>query len=209
MNLPSPGFLLYALLAVAVVLIASIIVRPSLTSSREGKIFAFIAFCALPALCSSLAASEHIERSKATKFCLTCHIMEPYGQSLRVDDANYVAAAHFLNHRVPADEACYSCHTDYALYGGIRAKLRGLRHIYIQYFGTPPSPEKIQLYTPYNNRECLHCHAGARSYESVPIHAPLAASIRSNEVSCVSGGCHDTVHNVTSLGQVHFWSPPQ
>lgn len=51
---------------------------------------------------------------------------------LHVDDPSYVAAAHFQNHRVPADEACYACHTDYVFYGGLRAKMRGLRHIYVQ-----------------------------------------------------------------------------
>lgn len=26
--------------------------------------------------------------------------------------AAYLAAAHFQNHRIPADEACYTCHTN-------------------------------------------------------------------------------------------------
>ena len=209
MSLPSPAALLYASLVVSAVLIAIIVIRPSLTASREGKIFAFVAFCVLPVLCGSLAASTHVERSKQTKFCLSCHIMEPYGKSLYVDDSSYVAAAHFQNHRVPADEACYTCHTDYVFYGGVRAKLRGMRHIYIQYLGTPPSPGEIRLYNPYNNRECLHCHLGARSFESNAIHAAILDSLKSNETSCLTSGCHDTAHNVQSLDKVKFWSPAQ
>jgi cytochrome c-type protein NapC len=207
LSLPSPEALLYALFGVSAVLVAIIAVRPSLTTSREGKIFAFVAFFILPILCGSLAASEHIERSKQTKFCLTCHIMEPYGKSLYVDDPSYIPAAHFQNHRIPVDEACYTCHTDYALYGGVRAKFRGLRHIYIQYLGTPPSPEKIKLYSPYNNRECLHCHLGARSFESSPIHSAMRNSLKSNETSCMTSGCHDVVHNVGEQAKVKFWSP--
>ena len=107
------------------------------------------------------------------------------------------------------DEACYTCHTNYALYGGVRAKLRGLRHIYIQYIGTPPDPDKIQLYSPYNNRECLHCHLGARSFESNPIHMALLDSIKSNATSCMTSGCHDTVHAVGTLDKAKFWSPAQ
>lgn len=186
-----------------------IVLRPSLTTSREGKIFAFVAFCILPVLCASLAASEHVDRSKQTKFCLSCHIMEPYGKSLYVDDPSYIAAAHFQNHRIPVDEACYTCHTNYVFYGGILAKLRGLRHIYVQYLGTPPSPEKIKLYSPYNNRECLHCHLGARSFESNEIHMAILGSLKSNETSCMTTGCHDTVHNVQNLDKVKFWSPAQ
>jgi len=208
-SLPSPEALLYALLVITGVSIAMIVMRPSVTRSREGKILAFGAFFLLPLLCTTWGASEQIDRSKQTKFCLTCHIMEPYGKSLTVDDPAYLAAQHFQNHRIPVDEACFTCHTDYALYGDIRAKFRGLQHIYVQYLGTPPSPDKIKLYTPYNNRECLHCHSGARSFESNAIHTALMDSIKSNATSCLTSGCHDTVHNVGDQGKVKFWSPVQ
>jgi cytochrome c-type protein NapC len=194
-------------LGICCVLIAIVIARPSLTASREGKIFTFLAFFVLPVASSVFAASQHVERSKRTAFCLTCHIMEPYGRSLLVDDRNYLAAQHFQNHRIPVEEACFTCHTDYALYGDVRAKFRGLRHIYIQYLGTPPSPESIKLYSPYNNRECLHCHLGARSFQSNEIHTAILDSLKSNEVSCLTSGCHDVVHNVGTLGKMKFWSP--
>jgi cytochrome c-type protein NapC len=207
LNLPSPAALLYSLLGISALLIALIVVRPSITARREGKILAFIAFLILPTLCVAWGGTEHIERSKQTKFCVTCHIMEPYGRSLYVDDKSFVPAQHFQNHRIPVDEACFTCHTDYALYGGLRAKLRGLRHIYIQYFGTPPSPKDIKLYTPYNNRECLHCHLGARSFMSNEIHQAILDTLTSNQLSCISSGCHDATHNVESLDQHKFWSP--
>jgi cytochrome c-type protein NapC len=179
--------------------------RPALTATREGKILAFIALFLLPLLCSAVGFSAHMERSKETKFCLSCHIMEPYGKSLYVDDPHYLAAAHFQNHRVPANEACYTCHTDYVLYGGVRAKLRGLRHVYVQYIGKPPAYGAIRLYTPYNNRECLHCHLEARSFEESPTHSAMRDELLSNQTSCLTSGCHDTVHNVVSLGNVKFW----
>jgi cytochrome c-type protein NapC len=208
-TLPSPAALLYALLGISALLISIVVVRPSITARREGKIFAFMAFCVLPVLCAAWTGSEHIERSKQTTFCLSCHIMEPYGRSLYVDDPAYIPAAHFQNHRIPVDEACYTCHTDYGLYGSFRAKLGGLRHIYIQYFGNPPSPDKIQLFTPYNNRECLHCHQGARAFESNAIHMAIMDSITSNQMSCITSGCHDTVHNVGNQSKVKFWKPVQ
>ena len=105
------------------------------------------------------------------------------------------------------EEACYTCHTDYALYGGLRAKMEGLQHIYVQYLGT--IPKTITPFTPYNNRECLHCHLDARSFESNPIHMAIMDSIKSSQMSCVTSGCHDTVHNVASLDHVKFWSPVQ
>ena len=60
MNLPSPQTLLYGMLLLNAVLIARVVVFPSVTASREGKIFAFVTFFILPMLCGSMAASEHI-----------------------------------------------------------------------------------------------------------------------------------------------------
>jgi cytochrome c-type protein NapC len=207
LHLPTPGALLIVLLLISVILVAIIVFRPAITNSREGKMLAFLAFLILPVLCMFWGASEHIDRSKQTQFCLSCHVMEPYGKSLYVDDPAYVPAAHFQNHRIPVEEACYTCHTDYALYGSLRAKMEGLQHIYVQYLGTVP--KTITLFTPYNNRECLHCHLGARSFESDPIHMAIMGSIKSNQMSCITSGCHDTVHNVASQDQVKFWSPVQ
>ncbi|MEK6323275.1 MAG: NapC/NirT family cytochrome c [Acidobacteriota bacterium] len=154
-----------------------------------------------------MGVDEHVERSKTTAFCTSCHVMENYGKSLLVDDVSYLPAAHFQNNRVPRDKACYTCHTDYTLYGGFKSKLRGLRHVYVQYLGN--IPEKVELYNAYNNRECLHCHGGARSFEEGATHNledGRLDSIKSNQLSCSSTGCHEIVHNVAGLKDVKFWS---
>jgi hypothetical protein len=80
----------------------------------------------------------------------------------------------------------------------------------VQYFGKIPKPEDIKLYTPYNNRECLHCHAGARAYEEASSHhktPDMLALTASNKLSCMSSGCHDTVHEVGTLNENTFWTP--
>src|SRR5215468_6849274 len=150
----TPATLTFAVFVISLLLVVAIILRPDLTAARSGKIVAFVTLFVLPVIAGGLGLSEHFEQSKRTTFCLSCHVMQPYGKSLHVDDKHYIAAAHFQNHRVPVDEACYTCHTDYVLYGGVRAKLRGLRHVYVQYLGQVPAPENIHLYEAYNNREC-------------------------------------------------------
>ena len=203
-----PGPLLLLLIAVTAVLIGVLVFRPNVTATQGGKILAFFVLFLLPLICLGMGTSYHIDRSKRTEFCLSCHEMEPYGQSLLVDDPAHLAAAHFQNHRVPAEEACYTCHTNYAMFGGFRAKLHGLKHVYVHYIGTPPAPEAIRLYDPYNNRECLHCHLGARSFEEGAVHTAdpdLLPAVKANKVSCVSSGCHEVVHNVGSLTNVKFW----
>jgi cytochrome c-type protein NapC len=202
---PGPITLLFVLIGVTIVLVARIAFRPSLTATLGGKQLAFVVLFLMPVAVAAIGAEEHMERSKQTDFCLSCHIMEPYGRSLYIDDPMYVPAAHFQNARIPRDEACYTCHTNYVMYGGIRAKIRGMRHVYMQYLGYAAPP--LHLYNPYNNRECLHCHAGTRSFEEGAVHGPLMESIKSNELSCLSSGCHDKVHPVAHLSELKFWAP--
>jgi cytochrome c-type protein NapC len=188
-----------------IVLIARLVLRPSITVTRGGKMFAFVALLVFPMLAGGMGVNRHIERSKTTIFCLSCHVMEDYGKSLRVDDRSLIPAIHFQNNLVPRDQACFTCHTDYTMYGDVNAKLRGLRHLYAYYLGTPSQP--IKLYKPYNNRECLHCHAGARSFEESEAHTkdPQALSqMKLNQLNCTTSGCHNTVHNIGQLKDATF-----
>jgi cytochrome c-type protein NapC len=192
---------LAATVLVAVALIALVALRPSLTAARGGRILAFLAFLVLPLLATAMGLSAHMEQSKTTEFCLSCHVMEPYGKSLQVDDQTWLPAQHYQNNRVPRDKACFTCHTDYTMFGDVNAKLRGLRHVYVNYIGE--IPEKIELYEPYNNRECLHCHAGARAFEESDLHKEMRADLGSNATSCLE--CHDAVHNVHEMEGKPLW----
>lgn len=195
--------ILIALVLVAIALIALVALRPSLTAARGGKVLAFLAFLVLPLVASAMGLSAHLDHSKSTEFCLSCHVMEPYGQSLKVDDPAWIPAHHFQNNLVPRDHACFTCHTNYTMFGDAQAKLRGLRHVYVYYLGK--IPEKIELYEPYNNRECLHCHNGSRAFEENDIHKEIRSDLASGQVSCLE--CHDTIHNVEDLKGKALWTP--
>jgi cytochrome c-type protein NapC len=195
-----------SVILISVALIALLILRPAITVTRGGKILAFVAMLIFPVLAGGMGVAEHLEHSKSTQFCLSCHVMEDYGRSLLLDDKSFIPAVHYQNHLVPRDQACFTCHTDYTMYGGVRAKLRGLRHVYVQYLGSVP--EKVKLYTPYNNRECLHCHLGARSFETGATHTQDPATlpkIKSGELSCSTTDCHNLVHNISGLKDAVFW----
>jgi cytochrome c-type protein NapC len=202
-----PTQILVALIGLTIVLAAVFFVRPSFTRGATGKILAFVALCVLPVLCISTGMSAHMQRSEQTKFCISCHAMENYGKSLYVDDPKYIPAQHFQNHRVPADRACYSCHADYTIYGPMKDKLQGIKRVYMQYVSTPPA--KIEISGGYNNLQCLHCHAGARSFEENPVHIAVMDSVKANQLSCVSSGCHDSVHNASEVSHQKMWSPAQ
>jgi cytochrome c-type protein NapC len=196
-------------IVISIALAAVIFVFPSVTRQRGGKILAFFPLFILPVTAAVLGGRQHLEKSKETSFCLSCHTMSEHGKSLYIDDANFLPASHFQNHRVPPERACYTCHTDYTMYGDINAKLRGLRHVYVQYLGNIPRPSDIRLYTPYNNRECLYCHEGARTFEEGVSHTldpAILPAIKSNEMSCLSSGCHEQVHEVGTLQNQKMWS---
>jgi len=206
----APVIVVGAFICFSIVLAALVALRVELTRVRGGKILAFLALFILPALAVWAEFSRQVDHAETTQFCLSCHVMTDYGRSLYVDDPSYIPAAHFQNNQVPRDHACYTCHTDYTMFGPLRSKIRGLRHLYIQYLGTVPKPEDIKLYTPYNNRECLHCHNGARTFEEASEHhkiPDLLAQTKSGKLSCISAKCHDTVHDIANLKGATFWKP--
>jgi nitrate/TMAO reductase-like tetraheme cytochrome c subunit len=204
----TPLSILIGLIVITAIIDLILVFRPTVTREQGGKILAFAGVLLLPALIGSFALETHMENSKKTEFCLSCHVMEDYGKSLHVDDGEYVPAAHFQNHRIPHEQACFTCHTEYTMFGDYAAKLRGLRHIYYQYIGT--IPDTIKLYSAYNNRECLHCHENARAFEEKPIHnqtITMMDSIKHNQMSCMTSGCHDVIHDVKNIAKATLWKP--
>jgi cytochrome c-type protein NapC len=197
-----------AIAALSIVLGVLVVLRPDVTRVRDGRVLAFLALFLLPSMSVWAGVSQHMDRAKSTEFCLSCHTMADYGRSLYVDDRSYLPAAHFQNNRVPRERACYTCHTDYTMFGGLKDKWRGLSHVYVQYLGTIPKTGEIKLYQPFNNRECLHCHGGARSYMEASAHQKSPDTLEkanSNQLSCMSSRCHDTIHDVTTLADASFW----
>lgn len=204
--MPASVIVLFCLAAALIALFIGF--RVTLTRSREGKMLAFVALFALPIMAAWGGFSEHMERAESTKFCLSCHVMEGFGRSLYIDDPSYIPARHFQNNRIPRDQACFTCHTEYTMFGPMKSKIRGLRHLYIQYIVGAPKPESIKLYEPFQNRECLHCHQGARVFEEGTAHnksPDLLSRIKSNQLSCTSSGCHEFIHDVASLKDATFW----
>ncbi len=199
-------------LVIAIVFALVLVVRPRAGLSGVGRAFVFFVLFLLPVTASVVGLQAQVEHAERTEFCLSCHVMALHGRSLRIDDTSLLVAAHYQGGRVPRETACFTCHTTYAMFGDLRAKLTGLHHMYVNYIKGPPPETAIRLYKPYNNRECLHCHAGTRLFEEGKIHrleAGRIEKIRSNALSCVSSGCHAVVHEVANLGDSPDWAPPR
>lgn len=193
--------ILALLTAVAIFMVAH---QPGLTASRGGKAFAFVAFFVLPLAITGLAAAAHLEKAKTTEFCLSCHVMGPYGQSLQYADTDALPAVHFQNRLVPRETACFTCHTTYTMFGDVQAKMNGMKHLWIYYSGQ--TPEKIALYAPYNNRECLSCHGESRSFFESAGHDGMIPDLRSGKTSCLE--CHNVVHDAQNVSGHETWTAP-
>jgi len=198
------NYALAALILMSIILIGLLLLRPSMTVVVGGKILAFVAFFILPIVATALGASIHLENSTSTQFCLSCHVMENHGKSLYIDDPTYIPAAHFQNNRIPRDHACFTCHTSYTMFGDAKAKMRGLRHLYVYYI--KGAPTKLTLYEPFKNRECLHCHAGGRSYEETSPHTEMKEQLTNDDMSCLT--CHNKIHDAANVDKMKMWKGP-
>ena len=69
----------------------------------------------VPAVAAWGGFEEHMDKATSTQFCLSCHVMSEYGQSLHYDDKSYIPSVHYNNNFVPREHACYTCHTDYGM----------------------------------------------------------------------------------------------
>ena len=147
----------------------------------------------MPVAMTTAGAFRHLDQSKSTDFCLSCHEMQPYFDGFLAEPSarESLSAVHFQNRTIPRDEACYTCHTTYAMFGDIKAKMAGVQHLWVHYFGR--IPDELELYQPYSNRECFHCHAEARSNESVSLHQGISEQLASDETSCMQ--CHRPAHD--------------
>ena len=89
---------------------------------------------------------------------------------------------------------CYSCHVGYGINGNLEAKIDGLQHMggFLYRFYTGTFQEPIKLFRPYNNSNCLRCHAGAKKFERNSSHVAIMRSLKTNKASCLL--CHAEAH---------------
>jgi cytochrome c-type protein NapC len=172
-----------------------------LAGHTVGRVVLLVGLLALPVLLSVGNISYGFHQSSTTAFCLSCHEMRPHGKSLFVDNRQALAAVHYQNRFVDRETVCYSCHKDYAMFGDVTAKLNGLRHVWAHYIAGVP--KKIELYHPFPNSNCLHCHDDMRRFVEGPAHKPIMSALYAGTTSCLS--CHRIAHDMAKVQSDNFW----
>ncbi len=197
--LPAP--LIVALVAGLGIVTLLFLGARSLAGQTVGRIVLLVGLVALPLLLSVGNISYGFHQSSTTTFCLSCHEMKDYGKSLFVDSRQALSAVHYQNRFVDRETVCYSCHKDYAMFGDVTAKLNGLRHVWAHYVAGVP--KKIELYHPYPNSNCLHCHDDMRRFVEGPAHKPVMTALYAGTTSCLS--CHRVAHDMAKVQAGDFW----
>ena len=173
----------------------------TLAENHWGRVALLVGVVLLPVLLSGGALSYGFHESSRTRFCLSCHEMQRYGVSLFADNRSALSAVHYQNRLIDRDSTCYSCHADYAMFGDAKAKLNGLRHVWVHYFGK--IPDRIALYQPYPTANCLHCHDDARRFLEAAPHQPVLDALYAGKASCL--GCHTTAHDKQAVESHKLW----
>ena len=166
--------------------------------SRVGRIsLAGLVFLFIPAAWATAVTMQGLNSMTSVEFCGSCHIMEPYLASLELEDEDAVPAMHYQNNWVPQETACYDCHTEYSMFGDVKAKINGLKHVWVNYAGEKPAQGQIKLYSPYANRDCLRCHEPAKNFRISDGHVDDLEELLSGETSCLD--CHDVMHEIKEV----------
>jgi cytochrome c nitrite reductase small subunit len=158
--------------------------------SPASKQLLFGAIAVLPLGVVFFAYFHGLEASKSVEACGACHVMTPFVADLRNPKSDTLAAVHYKN-RYIQENHCYTCHSDYGMFGTVHAKWEGLGHIYRYTTGRYTTPIKIN--SPYSNLRCLNCHATSQKFLDPKKHPPEdLPAMYSGKTSCID--CHGPAH---------------
>jgi nitrate/TMAO reductase-like tetraheme cytochrome c subunit len=180
------GFALAALDLVLLVIIWRMIRQRGVT--RTSKALLLGAILVIPGVVVFLATAHGMHAIATVDACGSCHVMGGHVADLRNPESDSLAAVHYKNRYILEDQ-CYTCHSDYGVFGTLSAKLDGLGHVYHNLAGNYPKPIKIRH--PYSNVRCLSCHGGAQNFLAKHEKDQVSKLLTGTD-SCLD--CHGPAH---------------
>jgi len=181
--------ILFVVLAVALLVVAWRRLKGSGLTPPVRQLLV-IPLLVLPPAIVFFGYSYGIESSKSIGSCGSCHVMKPYLADLQSPDSSTLAATHYKN-RYIQEHHCYTCHTDYGMFGTLQAKMAGLGHVARNVSGRYSLPLKIAH--PYPNSRCLACHGESQKFRKSEGHPKEdLPKLLSGETSCID--CHGPAH---------------
>lgn len=200
MPLPSSPLALLSLACAAlaaILLLWFLLRRPRLDGTT--KLLLLLGLGVFPIGAATTGNVQGFHATKQRNFCGSCHVMTPYTHDSEDRTSPSLASRHART-RLFGEENCYVCHADYGMFGPVTTKLNGLSHVYEYFTGYRTMPldearEKIHLYAPYKNDNCMQCHSTELDlWRRVPDHQSSLQETRDGRISCASSGCHGYAH---------------
>ncbi len=181
--------LLMGALVVAVAAVIFSLLRYRGSTNRPGAWTSLmLSVCVLPPFALLVGALLVFERGEKVEFCGSCHgAMGAYVADMTAAESHSLAAVHYRNRYIPVNQ-CYVCHTSFGLFGTMQAKIAGLEDVHRYYLGTFQQP--IRMHAPYDNGDCLKCHADAARW--LKQHSGVREALLSGQTYCLD--CHGKVH---------------
>ena len=183
--------------AAASILVVFLYKRPALGLAT--KLWLFAGLGVLPILAAGSGNIAGFQSSTKVEFCNGCHVMNPYVADARDPKSDTLAAIHARNGYFGQD-ACYTCHEDYSMFGAVTTKMQGMKHMQVYYTtyrnADPMNPQPpIKLYEPFKVTNCTHCHSlTAPTFRDVDDHKDAMDKILAGKMVCNSSSCHDHAH---------------
>ena len=153
------------------------------------KAMLFGAILVLPVMVVFLATAHGMDESMKVEACGACHAMDGHVADLRNPKSDSLAATHYKNRYIQGDQ-CYTCHSDYGMFGTVSAKLEGLGHVYHNITDSYEKPIKIRK--PFSNVRCFGCHYGAANFVAKHDKDEIP-NLVSGKDSCLD--CHGPAHH--------------
>jgi hypothetical protein len=181
------GLMLLLIVPGAVIAIRGLLV------GRLSAIPVGMGFGALPVMAFMLLNAYFLGASMDTRFCGSCHVMEPIMREA-LAGGDQLAARHIALGALPRTEACYECHSNYGVWGAAQAKVSLARHIARNALGWYEFPLKIDGTYPVTI--CLHCHAQSERFRAQSAHTDLDSqkAFLDGSLGC-TGACHPAPHS--------------
>ena len=162
--------------------------RSGLTSM--GKQLMFVTVAVLPIAVVFFSYTYGMQAAETVEACGACHVMEPWVNNLHDPKADTLAAVHYKN-RYILENHCYTCHSDYGMFGTLKAKMEGFGHIV--HYTTGHYEKPIKIASPYPNWRCLNCHGESQKFLDPAKHPKEdMPDLISGKTSCID--CHGPAH---------------
>lgn len=182
--------LLLGVLELVILVIAWRGLGPGLGISDSVKVLLLFGIVVIPLTVTFLGYQHGFSSAETVASCGACHVMSPFVADLRDPSSQSLAATHYKNRFIQQDQ-CYTCHSDYGMFGTFHAKLEGFGHVVHWVTRTYTLPLKIAH--PYSNLRCLACHGESQKFLAAPSHSKdLMPQLVSGSLSCLD--CHGPAH---------------